>query len=302
MLTLLRYSRIPPLAEELRQQVRAFLADALVDLPPVRRADSWMGFDAQFSRRLGEHGWIGMTLPERYGGRQASAFARYVVIEELLAAGAPVSAHWIADRQSAPMLLRYGSEAQRERFLPGICRGESYFCIGMSEPGSGSDLASISTRARRNETGWILNGRKVWTTNAHRSHFMITLARTQEKTTERHRGMSQFIVDLKRPGISVRPIRDLTGDEHFNEVVFDNVELSDDELVGAEGEGWAQVTAELAYERSGPERILSCMALVNTLIDSVGRSPDALQARELGRVAARLARLVPRGKERAGRA
>jgi alkylation response protein AidB-like acyl-CoA dehydrogenase len=288
MVTLLRYSRLPPIAEELRQEVRAFLGEALVDFPAERRADSWMGFDAQFSRRLGQRGWIGMTLPERYGGRQASAFARYVVIEELLAAGAPVSAHWIADRQSAPMLLRYGTEAQKERFLPGICRGESYFCIGMSEPGSGSDLASISTRARRNSAGWILNGRKVWTTNAHRSHFMITLARTQEKTTERHRGMSQFIVDLKRPGITIRPIRDLTGDEHFNEVVFDNVQISEDELVGAEGEGWAQVTAELAYERSGPERILSCMALVNTLVDRVGRSPDAVQARELGRVAARL--------------
>jgi alkylation response protein AidB-like acyl-CoA dehydrogenase len=288
MVTLLRYSRLPPIAEELRQEVRAFLGEALVDFPAERRADSWMGFDAQFSRRLGQRGWIGMTLPERYGGQQASAFARYVVIEELLAAGAPVSAHWIADRQSAPMLLRYGTEAQKERFLPGICRGESYFCIGMSEPGSGSDLASISTRARRNAAGWILNGRKVWTTNAHRSHFMITLARTQEKTTERHRGMSQFIVDLKRPGITIRPIRDLTGDEHFNEVVFDNVQISEDELVGAEGEGWAQVTAELAYERSGPERILSCMALVSTLVDRVGRSPDAVQARELGRVAARL--------------
>jgi alkylation response protein AidB-like acyl-CoA dehydrogenase len=288
MLTPLRYSRIPPIAEALRQEVRAFLDAALCDLPAVKRADSWMGFDAQFSRRLGERGWIGMTLPERYGGRQASAFARYVVIEELLAAGAPVSAHWIADRQSAPMLSRYGTEAQKERFLPGICRGESFFCIGMSEPGSGSDLASITTRARRGAAGWVLNGRKVWTTNAHRSHFMITLARTQEKTAERHRGMSQFIVDLRRPGISVRPIRDLTGDEHFNEVVFDNVELSEDDLVGAEGEGWAQVTAELAYERSGPERILSCMALVNTLIDRVGRSPDALQAREIGRVAARL--------------
>jgi alkylation response protein AidB-like acyl-CoA dehydrogenase len=276
------------MAEELRQEVRTFLDEALRGLPAVKRADSWMGFDAQFSRRLGERGWIGMTLPERYGGRQATAFSRYVVIEELLAAGAPVSAHWIADRQSAPMLLRYGTEAQKERLLPGICRGESFFCIGMSEPGSGSDLASITTRARRNAAGWVLNGRKVWTTNAHRSHFMITLARTQEKTTERHRGMSQFIVDLSRPGISVRPIRDLTGDEHFNEVIFDNVELSEDDLVGGEGEGWAQVTAELAYERSGPERILSCMALVNTLIDSVGASPDALQARELGRVAARL--------------
>jgi alkylation response protein AidB-like acyl-CoA dehydrogenase len=288
MLTLLRFSRIPPAAEELRQEVRAFLDEALRGLPPVKRADSWMGFDAQFSRRLGERGWIGMTLPERYGGQEASAFARYVVIEELLSAGAPVSAHWIADRQSAPMLLRYGTEAQKARFLPNICRGESFFCIGMSEPGSGSDLASIITRARRNTDGWVLNGRKVWTTNAHRSHFMITLARTQEKTTERHRGMSQFIIDLRRPGISVRPIRDLTGQEHFNEVVFDNVRLSEDDLVGTEGEGWAQVTAELAYERSGPERILSCMALVNTLIDRVGRSPDALQARELGRVAARL--------------
>ena len=288
MMPLLRYSRIPPEAEALRQEIRTFLQSALVDFPAVRRADSWMGFDAQFSARLGERGWIGMTLPKRYGGREASAFARYVVIEELLAAGAPVSAHWIADRQSAPMLLRYGTEAQRQRFLPGICRGESFFCIGMSEPGSGSDLASISTRARRDTAGWVLNGRKVWTTNAHRSHFMITLARTQDKTSERHRGMSQFIVDLKRPGITVRPIRDLTGDEHFNEVLFENVELGEEDLVGAEGEGWAQVTAELAYERSGPERILSCMALVNTLLERVGKSPDALQARELGRVAARL--------------
>ena len=288
MMPLLRYSRVPPEAEAVRPEIRAFLQSALADFPAVRRADSWMGFDAQFSRRLGERGWIGMTLPKRYGGREAGAFARYVVIEELLAAGAPVSAHWIADRQSAPMLLRYGTEAQRQRFLPGICRGESFFCIGMSEPGSGSDLASISTRARRGTAGWLLNGRKVWTTNAHRSHFMITLARTQDKTSERHRGMSQFIVDLKRPGISVRPIRDLTGDEHFNEVLFENVELGEEDLVGAEGEGWAQVTAELAYERSGPERILSCMALVNTLLERVGKSPDALQARELGRVAARL--------------
>ena len=284
----LRYSRIPTSAEELRREVRAFLDAEVRGLPPVERADSWMGFNAQFSRRLGARGWIGMTVPRLYGGAQATAFARYVVIEELLAAGAPVSAHWIADRQSAPMLLRYGTEAQKERFLPAICRGESFFCIGMSEPGSGSDLASITTRALRKADRWILNGRKIWTTNAHRSHFMITLVRTQQKNAERHRGMSQFIVDLGRPGITVRPIRDLTGREHFNEVVFDDVELSDGDLVGVEGQGWAQVTAELAYERSGPERILSCMALVNTLIDSVGRSPDALQARELGRVVARL--------------
>lgn len=247
-----------------------------------------MGFDAEFSRRLGAHGWIGMTVPKQYGGAQASAFERYVVVEELLAAGAPVSAHWFADRQSAPLLMRYGTDAQKQRLLPPICRGEAFFCIGMSEPNSGSDLASITSRATRRGDRWILNGRKIWTTNAHRSHFMIALVRTQEKRAERHAGLSQFIIDLTRPGITVRPIRDLTGAEHFNEVFFDDVELSDDDLVGGEGQGWSQVTAELAYERSGPERILSCMALVHALIEVVGRSPDALQAKEIGRVVARL--------------
>src|SRR6201993_2211847 len=173
MMPLLRYSRIPPEAEELRQEIREFLDGALVDFPAVRRADSWMGFDAEFSRRLGERGWIGMTLPKRYGGREASAFARYVVIEELLAAGAPVSAHWIADRQSAPLILRYGNETQKDRHLPAISRGEQYFCIGMSEPGSGSDLASIKTRARRDGDDWVLEGQKLWTTNAHKSNYMI---------------------------------------------------------------------------------------------------------------------------------
>jgi alkylation response protein AidB-like acyl-CoA dehydrogenase len=288
IVTNLRYSRIPASTDDLRREVRSFVQQETRELPAVRRADSWMGFDGEFSRKLGARGWLGMTLPKQYGGAQAGAFARYVVVEELLAAGAPVSAHWIADRQSAPMLLRYGTEAQKQRHLPPICRGESFFCIGMSEPNSGSDLASISSRARRAGERWILNGQKIWTTNAHRSHFMIALVRTQEKTADRHGGLSQFIVDLRRPGITIRPIRDLTGDEHFNEVFFDNVELSDEDLVGVEGQGWSQVTAELAYERSGPERILSCMALVYTLIDLVGRSPDALQSKEIGRLVARL--------------
>lgn len=286
--TQLRYSRIPPEAEALRRDVRAFLEHQLQDFSPTRRADSWMGFDAEFSRRLGARGWIGMTVPKQYGGAQSSAFERYVVIEELLAAGAPVSAHWFADRQSAPLLVRYGTEAQKQRLLPSICRGEAFFCIGMSEPNSGSDLASITSRATRSGHRWLLNGRKIWTTNAHRSHFMIALVRTQEKRTERHAGLSQFIIDLTRPGITVRPIRDLTGSEHFNEVFFDDVELFDDDLVGGEGQGWSQVTAELAYERSGPERILSCMALVHELVAVVGHSPDALQAKEIGRVVARL--------------
>ncbi|MEY2892408.1 MAG: hypothetical protein RJA98_2316 [Pseudomonadota bacterium] len=286
-----RYHRIPAEAEPLRAQVRGFLADTLADRSALRRADSWMGADPAFSRELGRRGWLGMTLPKRYGGSEAGPWARYVVIEELLAAGAPVSAHWIADRQSGPLISRYGTEAQREQHLPAICRGESYFCIGMSEPNSGSDLASIRTRAVKEGEGWVLNGHKLWTTNAHHSHFMIALVRTGDKSAARHEGMSQFIIDLKAPGVQVRPITDLAGGKHFNEVFFDNVQLGPDALIGAEGQGWEQVTAELAFERSGPERFLSSIALLHTLIDAVGPKPDAFQAREIGRLTARLVAL-----------
>jgi alkylation response protein AidB-like acyl-CoA dehydrogenase len=118
---------------------------------------------------------------------------------------------------------------------------------------------------------------------------MIGLLRTGEKTDNRHGGMSQFIIDLKSPGITVRPITDLAGGRHFNEVYFDNVRLGADALIGTEGQGWDQVTAELAFERSGPERFLSSIALLHTLIDAVGPRPDAVQAREIGRLVARLA-------------
>ncbi|HBX55726.1 acyl-CoA dehydrogenase family protein [Pseudomonas sp. UBA2684] len=287
-ITQFTYSRIPAEAESLRLEVRQFIAASLAGYPAILKAQSWMGFDAEFSRKLGAQGWVGMALPEQYGGAAAGPFARYVIIEELLAAGAPVSAHWIADRQSGPLINRFGTEQQKQRYLPAICRGESYFCIGMSEPNSGSDLASIKTNAARNGDGWLLNGQKVWTTNAHHSHFMIALVRTGEKQAARHEGMSQFIIDLRLPGITIRPIRDLVGAEHFNEVFFDNVQLDADALIGVEGKGWDQVTAELAFERSGPERFLSSMALLTTLIDAIGTSPDALQAREIGRLSAKL--------------
>ncbi len=278
---------IPAEDEALRAEVRAFLAEALAGDTALDRSRSWMGFDAEFSRKLGAKGWIGITWPKQYGGAERGQFARYVVSEELLAAGAPVTAHWIADRQSGPLLLRYGTEAQRQRYLPAICRGESFFCIGMSEPDSGSDLASVRTRAdRRDGGGWTINGAKVWTTNAHHSHYILALVRTGDAQS-RQAGLSQFIIDLKAPGVSVRPIRDLTGAEHFNEVIFDNVVVDDDALVGAENGGWAQVTAELALERSGPERFLSANALTEPMLEAIGPDPDAFQATTLGRMAAR---------------
>ncbi len=277
---------LPADAETLRQPIREFLYAELRGQPRLVAAKSWMAYDSEFTRKLAERGWIGMTWPKRYGGGEHSALARYVIVEELLAAGAPVLAHWIADRQSGPLILRFGNEEQRQYFLPAICRGEMFFCIGMSEPDSGSDLASIRTRGTRTAEGWRINGAKVWTTNAHRCHYMIALVRTGDGS-EKHQGLSQFLIDLKAPGIVIRPIQDLTGESSFNEVVFQDVLVPATRLVGEEGNGWAQVVAELALERSGPERFLSCMALFTELIDRLGPQPDARAASVIGSVVSR---------------
>ncbi len=289
----LTLAAIPEEDEALRPRVRELARAAVAGLSLEQRARSWSGFDAGFSRRLGQAGLLGLTLPVEYGGGGRGPFARFVVVEELLAAGAPVAAHWIADRQSAPLILNYGSEMQRRFYLPRICRGEALFCIGMSEPGSGSDLASVRTRAERTDGGWRLNGQKIWTTNSLHSDYMIALVRTSGTADDRHAGLSQLIVDLNAPGVTVRPIADLAGDEHFAEVFFDDVMLGEDALVGAEGEGWRQVTAELAFERSGPERIYSSMVVLDgwlAHLRGAGRRDDATTAL-VGGFIARLAAL-----------
>lgn len=290
-LTSLPLAGIPPEDEALRPQVRAFLARALRDLPADVRSRSWLGFDLQFSRALAKEGWIGLTLPREWGGAGRSSFARFVLSEELLAAGAPVAAHWIADRQTAPLILRYGTPAQREFFLPRIARADIVFCIGMSEPDTGSDLASVRTRAVRTDRGWLLNGRKIWTTNAHRADYMLALVRTSGTGEDRHKGLSQIVVDMKLPGVSVRPLKDIAGDTHFNEVLFEDVELPADALVGEEGAGWQQVTAELALERSGPERLYSSIVLAEAwLAEMRAVAADHSVVRSTaGRIAGRLA-------------
>lgn len=283
--------RLPPAAEALRSEVRAFVADNL-DSDLLKSSDFGSGHDAAFSRALGARGWIGMTWPAKYGGGDRSFFERYVVTEELLAAGAPVEAHWIADRQSGPVLLRYGTEAQREFFLPRIIRGECFFSIGMSEPDSGSDLASVRTSATRVDGGWVVNGTKLWTSGAHRNHYMITLVRTEPQGENRHAGLSQLIVDLKNPeGLTIRPIANMAGDRDFNEVVFEDCFVPDEHVLGTPGNGWEQVTSELGYERSGPERFLSSFRLLVELIRAVGPAPEPAQAAAIGRLAGQLTTL-----------
>lgn len=284
---------LPPEAAAFRRQVKAFLAEYLPVLPPDVRARSWMGFDADFSRALARRGWVGITLPAQYGGAGLDAFSRFVLVEELLACGAPVSAHWIADRQSGPLILRYGNDAQRAFYLPRICRGEAFFCIGMSEPNSGSDLASVATRAApMPDGGWRLNGRKIWTTNADRCQYMLALVRTSGECGDRQKGLSQVIVDLSAPGVAIRPIRDLAGDAHFSEVSFEDVVLPADALVGKEGAGWEQVNAELAFERSGPERLYSSVVLLDAWIGALRRLPAVQRdVVTVGRLVGRLATL-----------
>lgn len=270
----LELTSLPASAEAMRTKLRAFLDAEVATTPAATRARSWMRFDADFSARLAAGGWLGLTLPRAYGGQELGPYARFLVSEELLCAGAPVSAHWIADRQSGPLILRFGTEAQRQFYLPRISRGEAFFCIGMSEPNSGSDLASIRSRAVMDERGWVLNGSKIWTTYAHKAHYMIALVRTDGDATSRHEGLSQFVIDLSLPGVTIRPIEDAAGDAHFSEVFFDNVRLSPDALIGERGQGWAQVNAELAFERSGPERIYSSMVLVEAWIEYLRQAPE----------------------------
>lgn len=274
----------PPHAVELRREVRAFLRDRLPPGSYQPGLGMHGGFDRDFSRALGERGWLGMTWPRRYGGHERSQLERYVVNEELLRAGAPVMAHWIADRQIGPSILHHGPESLRQRFLPAIARGDCAFSLGMSESEAGSDLASVQTRAHRADGGWSLSGTKIWTGGAHVNEYVVVLCRTAEPTEDRHEGLSQLIVDLRAPGVTVEPIPNLDGGHRFNRVTFDEAFVGDDLVLGAIGHGWEQITAELAFERAGPERFLSPIRLITGLADVAGA--DARE--DLGDLIARL--------------
>lgn len=253
----------------LQAEVRAFLAE---ELPPGSHVPG-LGMsarrDPEFSEKMAARGWVGMSIPREWGGHDRSAVDRFVVVEEMLRWGAPVGHHWVADRQTGNVILKFGTDEQRERFLPRICAGELGFSIGMSEPDSGSDLASVSTRAERDQGGWIVNGTKIWTSGAHENDWFICLARTSplEEGGNKREGLSQLLVDLRNSeGLEIGPIPFLNGDHHFNEVSFHDVFVPDENVVGTPGMGWHQNTTEMAYERGGPDRWLSTFSTVEQLL------------------------------------
>jgi alkylation response protein AidB-like acyl-CoA dehydrogenase len=282
--------RLPDHCQELRREVRVFLADEIsagVFDPNV--PDSGANNANDFARRVGERGWIGMTWPRQYGGQERSFLERYVVTEEMRVANAPVTSFFVADRQSGPTLIRYADERIKREIVPRIVRGEASFCIGMSEPGSGSDLFAARTRATKVHGGWSIEGSKLWTSNAHRSDYMIGLFRTSPATKENRRhGLTSFLVDMKTSGITCRPIRQITGQSEFNEVIFNNVFIPDDYVIGELDGAWKQATSELAYERSGPERFLENFSVLRQFARVAGDKPDSRVALGLGRLVAEL--------------
>jgi acyl-CoA dehydrogenase len=282
--------RLPPECETLRTEVRAFLQQEIAaGTYNHQEPGNDHGFSPEFSRKVGAKGWIGMTWPKQYGGHERSFLERYVVTEEFRIANAPVRLHFVADRQSGPVLIKYASERIKSDVLPRICRGEVCFAIGMSEPGSGSDLFAAATRATRTEGGWLINGSKVWTSNAHHAHYLIGLFRTSpaRKDNRRH-GLTQFLVDMKTPGITVNPIYQMTGQHDFNEVVFEDAFMPDEHVLGEVDAAWKQATSELAYERSGPERFLETFYVLQELVRVLGPNPDVRGAEGLGRLVAQV--------------
>ncbi|MEM7211561.1 MAG: acyl-CoA dehydrogenase family protein [Pseudomonadota bacterium] len=292
MQTAIRFDqkRLPDATEELRGDVRAFLADEIArgTFTPGKGLQQ-DAFDRGFSKRVGEKGWIGMTWPKQYGGREMTHLDRYVVTEEMRAVTAPTWCHFVADRQSGPVILKYGTDELKDQILPAITRGELCFAIGMSEPNSGSDLFAASVKAERKGNFYKVNGRKIWTSNAHRADYMIALLRTSPPTKDNRRhGLTQFLVKMDTPGISVSPIEAMPGMTDFNEVLFEDVMIPADHILGEVDGAWKQATAELAYERSGPERFLETFYVLTALTRELGPEPDLRGAEGLGRLVAQL--------------
>lgn len=270
---------------KLRREVRQFLADEAARGTYKIGAEGFDRFSPEFSRRIASRGWIGITWPIKYGGQARSLLERYIVAEELVAAGAPVRAHWLSD-QVGTLLLTDGTEAAKSKYLPKLAAAETYVCIGLSEPNAGSDLSAITTKATKVEGGWRIDGSKIWTSYAHKAHFVLLFTRTSPKSDDRHAGFSQFFVDLSLPGITIRPIPNIANAQDFNEVTFDGVIVSDDMLIGRPGDGWKQAASGLAYERSGPDRWLHTFGLVKNFAELA--ASEEVRQEVLGRWVANL--------------
>ena len=252
--------------QKFREGIRDFLEEELRRGVFEPNCDAWiMGFDPAFTKRVAQRGWIGLTWPKEYGGQGRPFIDRLILTEEMLRYGAPAGCHWFADRQIGGAILHYGTEEQKKELLPLILRGEAYVGLGMSEPEAGSDLASLKTRAIEDDDDYIIDGQKVWTSGGSYMNWIYLVART-DPDAPKHKGISEFFFEISLPGITVRPIVDITGGVHFNEVFFDGVRVSKKYLIGEKNRGFYQILNQLDYERSGMERLMANYPLFEALI------------------------------------
>ena len=258
-----------------RRELRGFLGQ---ELPP-----SWVGggiwpeeedweFTLQVRSKLAQRGWLTMQWPEEYGGQGASPVRSAIFNEEMTYHRAP-GREIFGVRMLAPTLMLFGTEEQKKAFLMPVSRGEVQWCQGYSEPGSGSDLASLQTRALPDGDDYVINGSKIWTSMAHRADWMMILART-DPDAPKHRGISFILVDMHSPGISMQPIHNMTGDHDFNQVFFDNVRVPRKNLVGEENRGWYVGMTLLDFERSGIDFPATSRRLLDELADRVRRNGE----------------------------
>ncbi len=276
---------------ELRAQARKVATDAVERYG--RHNDSWInGYSKDFARELGALGWVGMCWPEEFGGGGRPPIDRLIIGEELIAAGAPIAAMWFADRQMGPTLIAYGTADQQAEFLPPMLAGDTTWCIGMSEPDSGSDLASLSTSAVRDGDDFVINGQKIWTSFGSDADYCYLICRT-DSSGPPHRGISEIIVPMDSAGIEVRPIKDMTTNRHFCEVYFTDVRVPAVNLVGVEGNAFKQTMVQLEHERGGIDRLVSNRALYEMALARADRSDPVLR-QEIARLetAYRLGRIL----------
>ncbi|HEY3097090.1 MAG TPA: acyl-CoA dehydrogenase family protein, partial [Acidimicrobiia bacterium] len=227
-------------------EVRAWL-EAYVELPPAfESVDDEVEWGRQWQRKLAEDRWVGIHWPREYGGRAASPVQVAIFNMEYARSRAAQPVNRVGINLAGPTLLAHGTDHQKRRWLRNILTAEEIWCQLFSEPGAGSDLASLATAARRDDGGWVLHGQKVWTSYAHFARWGICLART-DPDAPRHRGLSYFVVDMRAPGIETRPLVQITGEAEFNEVFLDGTFVPDDQLVGELGQGWAVANTTLAH-------------------------------------------------------
>ncbi|MHB8574886.1 MAG: acyl-CoA dehydrogenase family protein [Dehalococcoidia bacterium] len=258
-----------PEQDRFREEVRGFLRENLPADFKVRNdrealsADEF-AYSQEFSKKLAARGWLTMTWPKSYGGMEAGHLEQLIYNEEMGYSGAPLG-FGFGTNLVGPTLMVHGNEEQKQRFLPSIAKAEVFWCQGFSEPGAGSDLAGLQTRAERDGDEYVINGQKIWTSEGHQADWMILLART-DVDAPKHRGISYFLVDMKSPGLQVRPLVNLMNSHAFNEVFFDNVRVPVKNLVSEENRGWYVATTTLDFERSGITRVMLSLRIFEDVV------------------------------------